>query len=410
MSIVKKSEQDIHDLLQTPIIHEGRKNKYAEVLTPLKFIDEILDAIPSSAYKEPSWKWLDPAAGTGRFFLALYLRLLKGLEKAIPSLEKRKSHIIENMLVMVEYNKKNVTLLKELFGKKAKIIHGDFLTQDFENASFNGILGNPPFQMSKKENYKGSVGNRVLWPSFIKRVLENGLLKPDGYFGFITPSSWRRPHHPLYKVMVQDNHLKYLHIFNKKAGLKELGVQTRFDVYVIQKVKSSKPSKIVDELGKPHELDLASWPFLPNYAYGSFRKIMVPEEKGLTILFDSSCYDARKLKGKKTKKHHIPVVHNITRKGLGLKYGKDKCASLHKPKLLLNFNEKQYPVVDSLGNYGMSQLTFGIPIQNKKDGEQWKKVIESPFFQEILEASKWSSFQTDYRMFSYFSKNRRLYQ
>ena len=262
------------------------------------------------------------------------MRLLKGLVKQIPDEAKRKAHILENMLYMVELNGKNVTTLKKRFGEKCHIYHGDFLTHDFRNTTFEGILGNPPFQVSKSEVYKGSVGNRVLWTLFIKNVLENQLLKPKGYLGFITPSSWRRPEHALYKPMVQENYLRYLHIYSKKEGMKVLGVQTRFDVYVIQKENPSKrKSIIVDEKGTHHSFSMIQWPFLPNSHYDSFRKIMVPKE-----------------------------------------------------------------------------LTFGIPIASKHEGEQWKEVIESPFFQDILEASKWNSFQTDYRMFSYFSKDKEKYR
>ena len=71
----------------------------------------------------------------------------------------------------------------------------------------------------------------------------------------------------------------------------------------------------------------------------------------------------------------------------------------------LNFNEKQYPHNDFDGKYGMSQLTFGIPIKSKKQGDDIIQAINSPNFQEILQATKWSSFQTDYRMFYYFDPN-----
>ena len=53
----------------------------------------------------------------------------------------------------------------------------------------------------------------------------------------------------------------------------------------------------------------------------------------------------------------------------------------------------------------MSQLTFGIPIHSKKEGDKIIKAINSDYFKEILKATKWSSFQTDYRMFYYFKKN-----
>lgn len=404
------SSKDITELLQT-VIHSELKNTFGEVPTPMILIDEILDAIPKSAFTHSEWKWLEPSAGAGNFALGLYLRLLKGLSKKIPNIERRKRHILDNMLYLVEYNKDKIALLKKRFGASCHIIHADFLTHSFKGIQFDGVIGNPPFQVPKKTHYKGSAGNRTLWPFFIRKILETGLMKPDGYFGFLTPSSWRRPNSKDYSLMVQDNYLRYLHIFSKKDGKTMLGVQTRFDIYVIQTghTHNRAHSTVIDEKGVRHEIDLGKWPFLPNYAYAKFRKILVSEDKGIRVLFDSSCYDARKLSHIKTKRSSIPVVHNITRKGLGIQYGKTKCAHLHRPKVLLNFNENQYPVNDYLGKYGMSQLTFGIPIESRTEGDQWIRVIQSPFFQEILKASKWSSFQTDYRMFSYFTTDKNKY-
>ena len=104
------------------------------------------------------------------------------------------------------------------------------------------------------------------------------------------------------------------------------------------------------------------------------------------------------------------MVHNITQKGLGIRFAKEKKnAQIGVPKVLLNFNEQQYPYNDYRGEYGMSQLTFGIPIKSKKEGEQWISVIQSPTFKEILRATKWGAFQTDYRMFKYFTPELNKY-
>ena len=50
----------------------------------------------------------------------------------------------------------------------------------------------------------------------------------------------------------------------------------------------------------------------------------------------------------------------------------------------------------------MSQLTFAIPIHNKKHGDLIVKAINTPEFKEIIKATKWAAFQTDWRMFKYF--------
>ena len=50
----------------------------------------------------------------------------------------------------------------------------------------------------------------------------------------------------------------------------------------------------------------------------------------------------------------------------------------------------------------MSQLTFGIPIKNKRHGDLLVAAINSQEFKEIIKATKWAAFQTDWRMFKYF--------
>ena len=411
MSILHLNEKEIESHITKNInIRSHEKDKYGEVFTSPELIHEILNQLPNQLWHDPSKKWLDPAAGNGNFIAIVYSKLLHGLKKKIPNLEKRKQHILQNMLYMVELNKSNTNQLEKLFGKRSNISHANFLdnyekwTNDLGNSQFDIIVGNPPFQMSKKGKYKGSVGRKTLWDKFLDSLFGKTIIKPSGYVGFITPSNWRRPEHHLYQLLTRKNTLHYLHIYGKKDGMSKLGAQTRFDLFIVQE-GISKPNfktTIIDEKGKKHNMLVEKWPFLPNYAYSKIKQIIVPKEKGWKILFDSSDFDARKLSKNKTKHKKHPVVHNITRRGLGLKYAKNKNHHFGTPKVLLNFNEKQYPYNDYDGKYGMSQLTFGIPIKSKKEGEKIIDKINSPEFQEIIEATKWSSFQTDYRMFSYF--------
>ena len=50
----------------------------------------------------------------------------------------------------------------------------------------------------------------------------------------------------------------------------------------------------------------------------------------------------------------------------------------------------------------MSQLSFGIPITSKEEGDKIVKAINTDRFKEIIKATKWGAFQTDYHMFYYF--------
>ena len=50
----------------------------------------------------------------------------------------------------------------------------------------------------------------------------------------------------------------------------------------------------------------------------------------------------------------------------------------------------------------MSQISFGLPIRSKKEGDEILKSIDTGVFKTMIAATKWGAFQTDYRMFRYF--------
>lgn len=415
MSIVDASEDEIMDWNIKDDVRLREKHQFGEVFTPDFLITELLTHIPPSVWRNPDTKWLDPAAGDGRFGAMVYLKLFKTLSNVIPNIQQRKRHILENMLFMVELNPEHVKTLQYRFGKK-NVISGDFIQpqQQQQQPQYTVILGNPPYQASRSATlYAGSQGKRTLWDKFIKHSLS--LLEPNGYLAFLTPAGWRRPESPLYDLMTRQHTLRYLHVFGEKDGRDVFSVQTRFDLYVIQnkKMKSTETTTttIVDEQGQTHyHFDVSTWPFLPNYAYDLIRSILISKtEKGIPVIFHSNEHDARKLLRNKTSKYRYPIVHTQTRRGLGILYADHSSTTRSLPKVILNFNRNLYPYNDFRGDYGLTQLSFGLPIQSQHEGDRLIQALECPAFQEIVRATKWSSFQTDYRMFKYFHKKRLLH-
>jgi hypothetical protein len=53
----------------------------------------------------------------------------------------------------------------------------------------------------------------------------------------------------------------------------------------------------------------------------------------------------------------------------------------------------------------MSQICYGLKINSKEEGDKIVEAINSVKFKEILKYTKWSTFQTDWRMFKYFKKD-----
>ena len=176
------------------------KLKYGEIYTPATLIDAILDLFEPRVFRDKNKKWLDPGAGQGYFFIYLFKRLDEGLAALFSTNEERHRHIIENMLYMVELKPENVLVLRTLFGEKANIISGDFLSfSSFATSlQMDYVIGNPPYNANgiKKvptntKIQKKDEDGQTVWISFIKKSID--LLKTEGQLAMIIPSIWMKP-------------------------------------------------------------------------------------------------------------------------------------------------------------------------------------------------------------------------
>jgi hypothetical protein len=222
---------------------------------------------------------------------------------------------------------------------------------------------------------------------------------------FRSPANWRRPESKLYPEMAVKNQLSFLHILGERETSNVFDVGSRVDLYVIKKKTSDENSQIIDETGKLTTIDAKNFPFLPNYAYESIRNIITQPDSGIRVIFSSSIYEHRRphIRKEKDATFKFPVVHSITQAGLGFLYTNDSTKGhFGQPKVLLNVGRNQYPYNDYEGKYGMSQIVFGIPITTKEEGDAIVKAINSDAFKQVIKATKWGTFQTDYRMFKYF--------
>lgn len=182
--------------------------------------------------------------------------------------------------------------------------------------------------------------------------------------------------------------------------------------WYVGKTNDSK-STIVDELNNVIELNIKTIPFIPNYKIVEISKLLTTED-GMHVIYSSSKYDTRKpyMSIKKSKEYKYPIVHEMNQKGIGYRWTNKPDFDDHTdqkqflvPKVILSFNRSQYPYNDHEGEYGMSQIAFGLPIESKKQGDAIVKAINSEEFADIIKATKWGSFQTNYKMFRFFKKD-----
>lgn len=69
-----------------------------EVFTPPAVVNQMLDLLPESIWKDQNATFLDPVSKSGVFLREIAKRLLVGLEAEIPDLQERINHIFTNQL------------------------------------------------------------------------------------------------------------------------------------------------------------------------------------------------------------------------------------------------------------------------------------------------------------------------
>lgn len=385
---------------------DAEKKRFGEVFTPLKLINEMLDKLPTNVWTDKNLKWFEPASGMGNFTICIYMRLLEQLRSQFKSDNATKKHILDKMLYMSELNPKNILICKQIFGVDYLNLHeGDTLTLDTQKEwgikAFDIVVGNPPYNKPKNAGKKGGYGGTSLWDLFVVKSLEIWV-KPKGYMLFIHPPSWRKPEHYLWEGL-KAKQIIYLKIFTEKDSKKIFGCSTIVDYYVLQNVPIHKDTVIDAQDGKIYQINLRDLNFLAGGAFDDIKKLSGKNE----VLYSSSIYDTRRayISTKKTLKNNLPVVHNMTKDGLGFVYSSENRGQFGVPKVILSFGRHQYPYNDWKGEYGMTQICFGLKINSREEGDRIVAAINSPKFKEILKYTKWSTFQTDWRMFKYFSKS-----
>lgn len=386
------------------------KQERGEVFTPMYLINDMLDKLPKDVLSNKDLKWFDPAAGMGNFPIAIYMRLMTGLKHVIKDEEARKRHILENMLYMVEINKKNVFIMKKILCAKTyklNIYEGSFFDYD-ANIQFDIIIGNPPYNASGNTN----TGNTI-WQDFVKNSL-NIYLKNNGYLCFVHPPGWRKPvsekspYKGLFDLMTKNNHMIYLEIHNANDGMKTFQCGTRYDWYVIQKQKNTTPTEVKGADGKIVKLNVVNWRFLPNYDFNKVYKLLATNNEDVCDIIYDFAYEARKkyISKHRTEIFKYALVHTTAQGGHRFMYSsRNDKGHFGIKKVIFGDSGIYDAIIDINGIYGMTQHAYAIKIENMTQGKKLKQYLESAEFKEILDACNWSNFQIDALLFTYFKKN-----
>ena len=241
---------------QTIELHKRWKDdpSKGEVFTPTELVCEMLDKIPTSVWKNPESKFLDPCMGKGTFLIEIVNRLvyIYGYSK-----ENAVSRVY-GYDVRVKY----INYLKR--GELVNVYHKDFLSENI-NMKFDVIIGNPPY------NDNGGIkkGGKNLYSKFISLSLK--LLKDDGYFSFVTNAGFLKSTTGERNEILNEfltNNLIYLNVHECKKWFKNVGGAMIFCYFLLQKNQNYKGTKCVSQLNTDSQVyeefvDLTNLQWIP---------------------------------------------------------------------------------------------------------------------------------------------------
>ncbi len=398
------------------IPQELEKKSNAEVSTPFKLRQEMLDKMPIEFWTTPK-KVFEPCSGKGGFVIDIIDRFMIGLKETIPDEKERYKIIVEDCLYFSDINQTNIFICKLLIDPYNKYnLHyneGDTLDLDIKDKwnidGFDSVIGNPPY------NSSGNTGTgNTIWQNFTNKTL-NKWLNSNGYLLFVHPPGWRKPNtergrfNKLYKLMTLDNQMIYLSIHGIKDGQQTFKCGTRYDWYIIEKKKKYKNIIINDEKGIILNINPTKYNWLPNYNIEILYKILAKEgDEKCEIVYSPSAYEHRKLwmSKKKDNDYIYTCIHSTPQKEIRYMYSKvNNKGHFGISKIIFGETGIYNSIIDIKGDYGLTNGCIGIKISDYQNGINYKNFLESDIMKDLIKSCSFSSFRVDWNIFKDMKKD-----
>lgn len=377
------TDEEINQFINLHLpVKKKEKQMFGEVFTPPDLIEKVLDMFPNAVWSNSSFKWLDPTAGVGFFMIAVYRRLMRGLEKWQPNASKRSHHILHNMLYQVELNPNNARICKTMF---VNVQCMDALDLPKEQ-TYNCIIGNPPFQDNHGHTHTGkriNGGKNKLYERIFMHTTT--LLEPNGFLAYIVPDNlFAGNGSDAYQVLLQ--HRVYDVHFVQKAFV---GVQQPVCYFLMQRTNAhSKPMTITNNEGVQSSIKLTDRPVNPirNWTTQTEQMVVniVGNVRNRVTYHRGQNMSAYQHSGNKYKLAYSPNKWLHTS-------NVELATGIGQPKIIVfAMSPKLQFVADFKGQFGAGPNTFIIPIQSATQGAKIVSLLNSKECQTLAEATRTS--------------------
>lgn len=292
----------------------------------------------------------------------------------------------EDIVKKIWFNDKFICFTNRIKRKypAINIVEGDFMAVDFKNKQFDVILGNPPYQETKRKK---------LWPMFSTMALED-LLAPNGFMAFITPSNFLYSNNSVVKkVMTLLKKFNTIQINNNINNFFP-NISMDFCYYIVKKNsyegKTIFNHKTEGEVEYNIQTDSTPMSAEQTLVFDICDKISNPEREFYN--FEIEDVSTETIKAEQDSKHKYFVIQTTANQG----YTTSPVSNDGILKLAVNISASYNNML--ITKKATGGLIGFIRLSNKKEGEQTKNYLLHPLMKFYADNfQKTSGFKTAVR-------------
>jgi hypothetical protein len=415
-----KNNRELSNLIDKYLIpQELEKKSNAEVSTPFKLRQEMLDKIPVEFWTSIK-RVFEPCAGKGGFIVDIIDRFMTGLKDTILDEKERYKTIVEKCVYFSDINPTNIFICKLLIDPynehKLNYNEGNTLELDIKEKwgidGFDAIIGNPPYQ-AVSENGVSKGGGNNLYTKFIYYADKN--LNRNGYLLYINPPTYFGPGRSNNK---NDMNLRkdvldkyYYHYINLEECAKHFNVGSKFIYYLIQKNSNKNDNieivcKYNNKVYKTNlNQDLLKRDYLPYLLTNECLKILDKVKNNYNDklqIFHSpdnrsdKKHVLNKLKKEKNEDYKKRSLENgyiypMQATSVQVVYSSKKCKNQNNKKVLMSRSGYLKPFYDN-SILGVGGDCFACLVEDEIEGNKIIELLNSKLYKFYIETNKWSGF------------------